>query len=687
MLHTRHLLIRLRWILVTAISLACLNTMSGQPSGVQASGINYGQALEAPLPAVGRSIEFLDWDGDGLLDYLSLSHPRYTSAELREGWSMISVLRNVGTADHPRFASIEQRRPVLHHPLLGFHFALTDYDGDGKKEMVSVKANRLRIFQPGPEPWTPNWTVHEAVVAGQTDFDLELDVQEASPTIGVMDWDGDGREDLLFGINQHRVMKRGFGTNPATMNPLAARVYVSRNVSIDATPRYEKPVIVNAGNKPVEAFGWVYPVSADVSHDGLPDLILGEHRPGLRVYLNSGTRKQPQFTQALILEDGSADLPPTALAFQARPADLDGDGQMELITTSYFGSPSLVSRYEQIATDDATGTWTSHGFLPMQAHAGTPLAGPGISTPAPVDWDGDGDTDLLVGGEPGTPMVFINIGTDAAKVFAAPIRLKWTDGSPLETYSSKLGDGSHHGPKEWFDDRSTPRAVDWDRDGVLDLVSGTQGRRLHWMKGRKIAGEVRFESPQIFQLDDEDMLHPHRCFPAVIDWDGDGWSDIVGFNTNSDLIIYRGAGDSDLAVFAELHDTAGVAISASLIIKDPNFSNSRSGRSGIDAVDWDGDGITDLITFKHYFDGSVLFHRGVDDRTFEPGVKLFDFFSHLAGPSLIDWDSDGHIDLLMGGDYRRLGGLSHQMPTDERAHYFVYDGRSLPVPSAKRANR
>ena len=103
-------------------------------------------------------------------------------------------------------------------------------------------------------------------------------------------------------------------------------------------------------------------------------------------------------------------------------------------------------------------------------------------------------------------------------------------------------------------------------------------------------------------------------------------------------------------------------------------------------MDWDQDGTLDLITFKHYFDGRVLFYKGVSNNRFEPAVKLFDFFSHLAGPSIVDWNLDGHPDILMGGDYRRLAGLSYQMPADDIAHYFVYLGNSLPVPSVKIPN-
>ncbi len=660
----------------TQVAAPIANRLTAEP-------IVYGQSIEAPLPSIGRSFDFMDWDGDGLKDYLVLLHPRYTGLDAKTAWSKIIVVRNIGQSDKPLFASAEQHRTILHDPRLGFHFALIDFNSDGKREIISIKENTARIFLPKNDAFTPEWSVLEGKIAGSSIPSLGMDVQEASPTIGVVDWDGDGKEDLLLGVNQHTVMKRGFGVDYSTMNPTAGRIFYCRNVSSNDIPIFEKPIVLKINDKPIECFGWVYPSACDVDGDGLPDLIVSEHRPGIRIFKNEGKRTQPILRFSGTIEDNSENLQPTALAFQVRPTDLDGDGRPELVTTSYFGSPSLLQWYRKTESLSHPKGWYSEGFLKMKTHHQTPLVGPGISTIDPVDWDSDGDTDLLLGGEPGTPMVALNIGTEKEKVFDAPKRLRFSDGSWLETYSSELGDGSHHGPKEWFDDRSTPRAIDWDRDGIIDIVSGTQGRRLYWMRGTIVKSELRFERPLIFEIDDKPLLHPHRCLPFPTDWDKDGYLDIIGFNQNSDLVVYSGRGDSRLRSITPLQDTQGKPISASPKIEDPSINASPSGRSGIAAVDWDQDGITDLITFKHYFDGRVLFHKGVDQQTFEPAVKLFDFFSHLGGPSIIDWNLDGHADILMGGDYRRLAGLSYQMPNETRSHYFVYQGESLPIPSAR----
>jgi hypothetical protein len=106
------------------------------------------------------------------------------------------------------------------------------------------------------------------------------------------------------------------------------------------------------------------------------------------------------------------------------------------------------------------------GRLPMRSTAETPLSGPGISTAEPVDFDADGDLDLVLGAEPGVPMWAENVGSDREKRFTPPMRLKWAGGTAVETYSMELGDEPLlHPHRTWID------SVDYDGDGRLDLVA------------------------------------------------------------------------------------------------------------------------------------------------------------------------------------------------------------------------
>jgi len=67
----------------------------------------------------------------------------------------------------------------------------------------------------------------------------------------------------------------------------------------------------------------------------------------------------------------------------------------------------------------------------------------GNSTVDLVDWDNDGDTDLLLGGEAGLPTIVMNKGDEGNRIFEPAQRLRFSDGSLLETASMKQGDGSY----------------------------------------------------------------------------------------------------------------------------------------------------------------------------------------------------------------------------------------------------
>ena len=111
-----------------------------------------------------------------------------------------------------------------------------------------------------------------------------------------------------------------------------------------------------AGGKPVEVFGWPSPNFADFDGDGDLDLLCGEFLDGFTYFENTGTRTRPEYAAGRRLA-----------APDGRPLVMD----LEMIT------------------------------------------------PTAVDWDRDGDPDLIVGDEDGRVAFVENTGTLARRPHAA----------------------------------------------------------------------------------------------------------------------------------------------------------------------------------------------------------------------------------------------------------------------------
>lgn len=82
--------------------------------------------------------------------------------------------------------------------------------------------------------------------------------------------------------------------------------------------------------------------------------------------------------------------------------------------------------------------------------------------PFAVDWDGDGNLDLVVGNFPGTFYLFK--GEGKGKFAPVPDEMKTADGEALKIK------GNH----------GDPFVIDWDGDGDLDVLSGSGHGGVQW---------------------------------------------------------------------------------------------------------------------------------------------------------------------------------------------------------------
>ena len=617
--------------------------------------ITYGRACAAPLPNLGYSFALADWDGDGLTDVLS---------NLRRGGGVV-LYRNVGTGAEPKFRPLHENRVLLRDDRFGRFFDVIDVNGDGGKSLVAFaklgagQRPRLVVFRDLGEGRDSRWEP-TAVHTPDGGFIEPPTDDWHGPRVRVADWDGDGRDDVILawdrveeavpGEQKDKGARIGRWLPPDQVNAEHGRVLVALNrTEPGGPPTFAAPEELVADGRPMRVHHMPYPAVADLDGDGRADLLLGAEKPGLRQYLCNpdGTLRD-----AGPLLDAAGEPIRTTLAQQPAFADLTG-GAADLVTSSYFGNANRFLLFTGPDFADA-------GALSIDAGLDTPVYGMGNSTVDVADFDGDGTQDLILGAERGVPTVAINVGTDERPAYEGPHRLKFADGSPFETYAIENGEGSHWGVGEWYADRLTPRLVDWDGDGVPDLISGSMGRRLYFARGVRVDGELRFERPVNLRHGGTEFAVPDRIMPAVLDWDGDGTPDLVmtydatdsagRHPDNGQVRVYPGTPGDPLTLGDPV--VLRQADGEPLRVRD-YWGRTKGNRSSVAVHDWTGDGRPDLI--------ATMFHRGVylaagrGDGTFDDWVPLVEpLYSHNPGVSVFDYDRDGVPDLVVGGDERRM---------------------------------
>ena len=142
-----------------------------------------------------------------------------------------------------------------------------------------------------------------------------------------------------------------------------------------------------------------------------------------------------------------------------------------------------------------------------------------------MDLNGDGHPDILSGSysAPKTrPMAghFYVLWGQKGNTFQKPAALTGTDGKPLEITPGKGGDAAI--------DRicTRPTAVDWDADGHLDLVVGNFAGTFVLFKGE---GKGKFSPKSTFiKINGQPLsVTGYHSDPVFVDWDKDGDLDLL----------------------------------------------------------------------------------------------------------------------------------------------------------------
>lgn len=268
-------------------------------------------------------------------------------------------------------------------------------------------------------------------------------------------------------------------------------------------------------------------------------------------------------------------------------ADWNNDGLMDLIVGEGMYPTGKVRIYINEGTESQPLFDT---YLYAQS-GGSDLTCPGSGCmgcfPRVVYWNDDAVKDLLIGQADGRVKIFRGIGDDTAPTFDAGTLLQVGPAGSKTDIDVGI--------------RATPSVVDWNNDGIRDLVVGAKPANIFLYINEGTDTEPDYRSQQLVKENGANLLVPSdRSSPVVMDLDDDGKKDILTGNTNGQLLFYRNKGTDSDPNFAgyELVESDGVVIDL-----------AGSPRSRPFVCDWTEDGYPDVLIGAS--DGNIHLYQSI----------------------------------------------------------------------------
>ncbi|MGN6187102.1 MAG: FG-GAP repeat domain-containing protein [Thermoanaerobaculia bacterium] len=330
--------------------------------------------------------------------------------------------------------------------------------------------------------------------------------------------------------------------------------------------------------------------------------------------------------------------------------DLNGDGEPEIIT-----SGNQIAQFESFSLLPNRGDGTFEAERKIQTRIGERIEDA-------ADFDGDGYADLIVA----------NYWQNGIAVYRSLGASQFAGAIPYDT-------ATHGGPS---------RAIDYDRDGLLDLVSLSFGSannvRVHLFRGR---GDGTFDAKKTFdttvpvgatpsmRFRDGKLeilvaahggqlgilrLESNGVFVSALDAgpgfdlnclfadiDGDGIEDVVDTNDGGD----DAATNPNEWVFVRLADNHGGFGTRVQLAHPRRMEYPTELRAG----DFDGDGALDLIVGD--FKSSILnLYRGHQSTEFDAPIAI-DAGAPVNEIAAADVNRDGRLDLVTLNDDQTVSVL------------------------------
>lgn len=284
----------------------------------------------------------VDWNADGVRDLVVGEKTVANTGKVR-------VYLNTGTAESPTFDTFfyaqqngQDLTTVAGTGCLGAFPRVFDWDQDGAKDLlVGLADGRIQVFLNVASDDAPAFGSSSYVQVGAAGAKTDLDIG-ARAAFDIVDWNNDGREDLVIGALDGKV-----------------RVYLDTATS--GVPDFASATTVLSGaSELVVSSGRSSVAVADLNQDGRKDLLLGNTDGQLFFYANVGSDTAPAF--------GSGQ----AISVDGIPLDLAGTPRSRPFIGSFeFGGlPDLwVGEETGLVHHYAVTSWLAPVDAPIQEGA------------------------------------------------------------------------------------------------------------------------------------------------------------------------------------------------------------------------------------------------------------------------------------------------------------------------------
>lgn len=327
------------------------------------------------------------------------------------------------------------------------------------------------------------------------------------------------------------------------------------------------PVLNDAGQM-VDTAMSSCPNFVDMNGDGLNDLVVSDTQGFLWIYLNSGAKGKPVFTTGTFI--------PTFLGWGAKinVCDWDADGDNDVLFGTFFGDVGVLentgSRMKYQFTrrmgipryvDPSYGVDDPKDRLPTLFLGKKSMILGNYIAPWVTDWNKDGKPDLIVGEgtySANSVRLLINAGSRNKPVF-------------LEDRMFYLAYG------EGFE-QLTPSVVDYNGDGLDDLIVGTRTGHVRLYKGTKKAIEGKDMvaaargtlAPAVLEFDGFVKIGDKEVFDVMsfvcpCDWNEDGLFDLLLGSTKGNVFIALNQGTKTEPKFPKADPVKGTDVEKDLL--------------------------------------------------------------------------------------------------------------------------